>query len=101
MSSSIVDASGDTLDLNNGTKVRIGLVFSVVVAIGSCYSWLDSRFTRIESSIRIEAEQTASTMRAVEAAASDRWTRTDQRLLLLEFKIRNPKMDIPLIAASK
>lgn len=99
---SVVDANGDArIDLNPNSWVRVGTIVAALTVISMGYAWLDSRFTRIENTLRAEGEQTASTMRAVESAATDRWTRTDQRLLLLEFQIRNPKMNIPLIAASK
>lgn len=81
-------------DVDKNTYVRLGAVIAVLLVFGSAWNWLDGRFKALEHNMDEAA-------RRIEAASNDRWTRTDQRLLMLELQVRNPKLVVPPVEAAK
>ena len=86
----IMRPGSQVFDVSRTTFVRLGTVFACVWTLWTAYKWLDDRFSALEKNLD-------AATRRIEAASSDRWTRTEQRLFILELKLRNPKMDVPPI----
>lgn len=89
------------LDLGQHTFVRLGSVIALVAGLWTAYSWLDSRFKGVEKGVAESSVRMDDAMRRIESATADQWTRTDQRLFLLELALRNRTLSIPTVAETK
>jgi len=102
------DRPMDRLSLSKTTWVQLGTVLGVLAALWVPYQWLDARFKKIEGDmIAMNAAAQASAIRMddatrrIEAATADQWTRTDQRLFLLELALRNRTLVVPPVESKK
>ena len=89
------------LDIGQHTFVRVGTVIAIGFGLWTTYSWLDSRFKAVEGGVSASSIRMDDAMRRIEAATADQWTRTDQRLFLLELALRNRTLNIPTVAETK
>ncbi len=103
-----LDQMGNRLDVRQSTWVRLGTVFAVLGALWTAYSWLDARFAKVEERFNLlQTSATAATvrmddaMRRIEATTADQWTRTDQRLWMLELALQNRTLKVPTVAESR
>jgi hypothetical protein len=86
----LLEERTERLDVGPRSWVRLGTVIATATFLFSAYSWLDARFRAVESAQAASSAALAEAMRRIEAAERDRWTRTDQRLFILELQVRNP-----------
>ena len=88
-------------DIGQNTFVRLGSVLALAFGLWTVYSWLDSRFKTVEAGVSASSVRMDDAMRRIEAATADQWTRTDQRLFLLELALRNRTLSVPTVAETK
>lgn len=98
----------DRLNVSKTTWVQLGTVMAVLAGLWIPYQWLDARFKKIEGDLAAaNATASASSIRMddatrrIEAATADQWTRTDQRLFLLELALRNRTLVVPPVESKK
>lgn len=82
-------------NLNKDTWVPLGAVFTIAVVIFGGWRYLEDRFTGLQASFdkmdrrmeRLEVDE--------KRVQEDRWSFTNQRLWVSEFRRLNPTLDIP------
>ncbi len=85
------DDSPRTVVLNKATLVPVGVVLSVAAALFGSWAYLENRF----DGLRGQLESNGHRLEKLEEHADERWTYTEQKLWVSEFRRLNPSMEIP------
>jgi len=72
--------------VSKATGITVGLALALAATIGGPLFWLDSRFDEIEAKLL-----------RIEISKKDRWSSTDMRDWISDFKDKNPSLKVPRV----
>lgn len=79
------------------TLVPVGLAVTIIIVAFAMKTWIDSQFTDLRTDIAQLRFQMERYEDAMKTKTADRWTSTNMRLWVTEFRRRNPVLDIPRV----
>lgn len=85
------DAPAKESRIDRSTLIPLGAVGAVLLVLVSAWGFFDSRFTSIDKGL----ERQDRRLEKLEELAKERWSSTDMKLWISEFRRLNPEIEVP------
>lgn len=82
-------------ELNEKTKVPLGIAASFIVVVIGCTFWVNNTISGLQGNLKDLAYEIKALNTRLDALTADRWSGTDQVMWVEALKAKNPNLVVP------